>query len=400
MILKTIDDLNLEGKKVLLRCDFNIPFDLQGKVLDSTKINRHKITIDELIQKGSKTIILSHLGRPKGSFQDKLSLNKVLKVFAEKIKVSEVTVMPFCKPNILKTVINDVSNGSITFMENIRFHPEEEKNDSDFAKQLAECADYFINDAFSVSHRRHVSTYGLSKYLPTFVGRYLEIELKILDKIFNNLNKPVMAIIGGAKISTKITLLHNLLKKVDKLVVGGAMANTFLVAQGYNLGKSLVEEGKVDLAKKIIDQAKEENCELILPDDLVIAKSINELSSIESIDIKDMKKDFSAFDLGNRTIEKISNEMASCRTIFWNGPLGLYEQAPFDNSTNVIGRTAAILTKSKLITSVIGGGDTVAALNKSDLTGGFSFVSIAGGALVEWLEGKVLPGLEFLSSHK
>ena len=398
MKLKTLDNIDLEGKKILLRCDLNVPFDLDGKVSDSTKIERHKITIDELIHKGAKIIIMSHLGRPNGKYKDSLSISKVLGKFAEKIKVPQVTVMPFCKPDILKKVVRDLNNGTITFMENIRFHPEEEKNDENFAKQLAECGDYYVNDAFSVSHRKHVSTYGLSKFLPTFVGRYLEVEIKMLDKIFNNLNKPVMAIVGGSKISTKIVLLNNLLKKVDKLVVGGAMANTFLAAKGYKTGKSLIEKDKISIAEEILEKADQENCKLILPEDVVVAKSIDDLESVDNVKVDKIEENFSAFDIGESTIEKISNEMAACKTIFWNGPLGLYEKEPFDNSTNIIGRTAAILTKSNIITSVVGGGDTVAALNKEKLTGGFSFVSIAGGALVEWLEGKILPGLEFL--HK
>ena len=398
MKLKTLDNIDLEGKKILLRCDLNVPFDLEGKVSDSTKIERHKITIDELIHKGAKIIIISHLGRPNGKYKDSLSLSKVLGVFAEKIKVPQVTVMPFCKPDILKKVVNDLNNGTITFMENIRFHPEEEKNDQNFAKQLAECGDYFVNDAFSVSHRKHVSTYGLSKFLPTFVGRYLEVEIKMLNKIFNNLNTPVMAIVGGSKISTKIVLLNNLLKKVDKLVVGGAMANTFLAAKGYKTGKSLIEKDKISIAKEILEKAEKENCKLILPEDVVVAKRIDDLESVDNVNIDKIRDNFSAFDIGESTIEKISNEMATCKTIFWNGPLGLYEKAPFDNSTNIIGRTAAILTKSNIITSVVGGGDTVAALNNAELTGGFSYVSIAGGALVEWLEGKKLPGLLFLEN--
>ncbi len=396
MKLKTLDDIELKGKKVLLRCDFNVPFDFQGKVLDTTKIERHKITIDELVNKGAIVIIMSHLGRPNGNFKESLSLRNILSEFSEKIKVSKITIMPFCQPEILKKVLNDSTEGTVTFMENIRFYPEEEQNNEHFAKALSECADYFINDAFSVAHRRHVSTYGLSKFLPTFMGRYLELEIRMLDKIFNNLNKPVMAIVGGSKITTKINLLNNLLKKVDKLVIGGAMANTFLVAKGYNLGNSLIEKNNINTAKEIISKADNEKCNLILPDDLVIAKDINDTNSVKNVKVGNVKAGFSAFDLGEETIEKISNEMAICKTVFWNGPLGLYEKEPFNNSTSVVGRTAALLTKSNLITSVIGGGDTVAALNKNKLTGGFSFVSIAGGALVEWLEGKSLPGLEAL----
>ena len=220
----------------------------------------------------------------------------------------------------------------------------------------------------------------------------------MLDKIFSNINKPIMAIVGGSKISTKILLLHNLIKKVDKLVIGGAMANTFLAAKGYEIGKSLIEKENIKTAKEITEMAKLEKCQLILPDDVVVTNNINDISKIENVKIDNIKEDYSIFDLGENTIEKISNEMATCKTVFWNGPLGFYEQEPFDNSTNVIGRTVAILTKGNLITSVVGGGDTVAALNKEDLTGAFSFVSIAGGALVEWLEGKTLPGLEFLSN--
>ena len=325
-------------------------------------------------------------------------LKKVLTVFAEKIKIPQVTIMPFCQPNILKKVIEDVNEGSVTFMENIRFHPEEEQNNEDFAKQLAECGDYFVNDSFSVSHRKHISTYGLTKLLPSFAGRYLELEIRMLNKIFSNLNKPIMAIVGGSKISTKIVLLHNLIKKVDKLVIGGAMANTFLATKGYKIGKSLIEKENIKTAKEITEMAKLEKCQLILPDDVVVSNNINDTSKIENVKLDNIKEDYSIFDLGENTIEKISNEMATCKTVFWNGPLGFYEQEPFDNSTNVIGRTVAILTKGNLITSVVGGGDTVGALNKEDLTGAFSFVSIAGGALVEWLEGKTLPGLEFLSN--
>ena len=204
-------------------------------------------------------------------------------------------------------------------MENIRFHPEEEKNDKNFAKQLAECGDYFVNDAFSVSHRKHVSTYGLSKFLPSFVGRYLEVEIKMLDKIFNNLNTPVMAIVGGSKISTKIVLLNNLLKKVDKLVVGGAMANTFLAAKGYKTGKSLIEKDKISIAKEILEKAEKENCKLILPEDVVVAKRIDDLDSVDNVNIDKIRDNFSAFDIGESTIEKISNEMATCKTIFGMG---------------------------------------------------------------------------------
>ena len=396
MKLKTLDEINFDGKVVLLRCDLNVPIDNEGKVSDKTKIKRHKGTINELIAKKAKIIIISHLGRPKGKLVKELSMNRILHAFAEELKIPEVTVLPYCGLDIMKKVFDNMDKGTITFLENIRFYPEEEKNDLAFAKKLAEISDIYINDAFSVSHRKHISTYGLSKFLPSFVGRSLQLELEMLEKINNNINKPVMAIIGGSKISTKINLLENLIKKVNFLAIGGAMANTFLLAKGQEIGNSLVERKKIETAIIILDTAKNNNCDVILPLDVVTSERLDSENhfrvSLDEIDPK-----HSIFDIGEKTIEKISNTMAICKTIFWNGPLGVYEKKPFDNSTNIIGRTAAILTKAKIITSVAGGGDTVAALNSAELSGGFSYVSIAGGALVEWLEGKELPGLEFLS---
>tara|TARA_S200000501_G_C20769316_1_gene719815 strand:- start:118 stop:1308 length:1191 start_codon:yes stop_codon:yes gene_type:complete len=396
MKLKTLDEINFDGKVVLLRCDLNVPIDNEGKVSDKTKIKRHKGTINELIAKKAKIIIISHLGRPKGKLVKELSMNRILHAFAEELKIPEVTVLPYCGLDIMKKVFDNMDKGTITFLENIRFYPEEEKNDLAFAKKLAEISDIYINDAFSVSHRKHISTYGLSKFLPSFVGRSLQLELEMLEKINNNINKPVMAIIGGSKISTKINLLENLIKKVNFLAIGGAMANTFLLAKGHEIGNSLVERKKIETATIILDAAKNNDCDVILPLDVVTSERLDSENhfrvSLDEIDPK-----HSIFDIGEKTIEKISNTMAICKTIFWNGPLGVYEKKPFDNSTNIIGRTAAILTKAKIITSVAGGGDTVAALNSAELSGGFSYVSIAGGALVEWLEGKELPGLEFLS---
>ena len=396
MRLKTLDGIELEGKVVFLRCDLNVPFDNEGKVIDKTKIKRHKITINELIQKKSKIIILSHLGRPKGKIIKDLSMNMILRSFVEELKIPEVTVLPFCGPDIIKKVVNNMENGKVAFMENIRFYPEEEENNTMFAKKLAKIADIYINDAFSVSHRKHISTYELSKFLPSYAGRSLQLEIDMLEKINNNINKPVMALIGGSKISTKIGLLKNLIKKVDFLVIGGAMANTFLLAEGKEIGKSLVEKEKVSLAQSILKTADGNNCNIILPTDVVVAENLED-ANFANVEIEEISPELSIFDVGNKTIEKISNTMAICKTIFWNGPLGVYEKKPFDNSTNVIGRTAAILTKSNIITSVAGGGDTVAALNSAELSGGFSYISIAGGALVEWLEGNRLPGLEFLN---
>ncbi len=398
MKLKTLDNLELEGKTVILRCDLNVPLDNNGKITDLTKIKRHKTTIDELLDKKAKVLVISHLGRPKGKEIKKLSLNNISDEFVKVMNIKEITVLPYCGPEVIDSVLKDKKLGSITLMENIRFYPEEEENNQEFAKKLSKIADYFVNDAFSVSHRKHISTYTLSNLLPSYLGRSLELELNMLNKINENIDKPVMAIIGGSKISTKINLLSNLVKKVDYLVVGGAMANTFLLEKGFNIGGSLVEKDKLDIVKNVLQKAKENNCSIILPKEVVVSKSINSDEEAKNIDISKMVDDLAIFDVGEKTIEEICNTASICKTIFWNGPLGVYETPPFDNSTNMIGRTIAILTKANLVTSVVGGGDTVAALNNAELAGGFSYVSIAGGALVEWLEGKKLPGLLFLEN--
>ncbi len=398
MKLKTLDNLELEGKTVILRCDLNVPLDNYGKVTDITKIKRHKATIDELINKKAKILVISHLGRPKGKEIERLSLNNISDAFVKVMNIKEITVLPYCRPEVIDSVLKDKQLGSITLMENIRFYPEEEENNQKFARELAKIGDYYVNDAFSVSHRKHISTYSLSNLLPSYLGRSLELELTMLNKINENIDKPVMAIIGGSKISTKINLLSNLVKKVDYLVIGGAMANTFLLERDYNIGRSLVEKDKLDVVKNVLKKAKENNCTIILPKEVVVSKNLNDSEEAENIDISKMRNDLAIFDVGEKTIEEICNTASMCKTIFWNGPLGVYETSPFDNSTNIIGRTIAILTKGKIVTSVVGGGDTVAALNNAELSGGFSYVSIAGGALVEWLEGKKLPGLLFLEN--
>ncbi len=272
MKLKTLDNLEFDGKTVILRCDLNVPLDKNGKVTDITKIKRHKATIDELINKKAKILVISHLGRPKGKEITKLSLNNISDEFVKVMNIKEITVLPYCRTEVIDSVLKDKQAGSITLMENIRFYPEEEENNQKFARELANVADYFVNDAFSVSHRKHISTYSLSNLLPSYLGRSLELELTMLSKINENINKPVMAIIGGSKISTKINLLSNLVKKVDYLVIGGAMANTFLLERGYDIGSSLVEKDKLDIVKNVLQQAKENNCTIILPKEVVVSK--------------------------------------------------------------------------------------------------------------------------------
>ena len=305
MKLKTLDNLEFDGKTVILRCDLNVPLDKNGKITDITKIKRHKATIDELISKKAKVLVISHLGRPKGREITKLSLNNISDEFVKVMNIKKITVLPYCRPEVIDSVLKEKQAGSITLMENIRFYPEEEENNQKFARELANVADYFVNDAFSVSHRKHISTYSLSNLLPSYLGRSLELELTMLSKINENINKPVMAIIGGSKISTKINLLSNLVKKVDYLVIGGAMANTFLLERGYNIGSSLVEKDKLDVVKNVLQKAKENNCTIILPKEVVVSKNLSDNEEAENIDISKMRNDLAIFDVGEKTIEEI-----------------------------------------------------------------------------------------------
>ena len=269
-----------------------------------------------MINKKAKILVVSHLGRPKGKEVIKLSLNNISDEFVKVMNIKEITVLPYCRPDVIDSVLKDKQAGSITLMENIRFYPEEEENNQKFARELANVADYFVNDAFSVSHRKHISTYSLSNLLPSYLGRSLELELTMLSKINENINKPVMAIIGGSKISTKINLLSNLVKKVDYLVIGGAMANTFLLERGYDIGSSLVEKDKLDIVKNVLQQAKENNCTIILPKEVVVSKSLNDDEEAENIDISKMRNDLAIFDVGEKTIEEICNTASMCKTIF------------------------------------------------------------------------------------
>ena len=396
MSWKTLSQMDLKGKRVLTRVDLNVPI-IDGKVSDATRIEKIVPTVNEIIKKGGTPILLSHMGRPKGERNPNLSLSQLQEKLENYFK-SRVVFVADCIGPSAETALKVAEKGQIILLENTRFHPEEEENDPEFAASLATLADIFCNDAFSASHRAHASTTGLAKYLPSCAGNLMESELKALESVLVQPERPVATVVGGAKISTKITLLINLLKRVDFLVIGGAMANTFLLEKGYKVGKSLVEKDKTNIARQILDQANENNCTIILPTDVVTSKSLDDVNSITSVGIDEIDENMIIYDIGEKTIEEITNTMASCKTIFWNGPLGVYEREPFDNSTNVVGRTAAILTKGNIITSVAGGGDTVAALNNSGVAGGFSYVSIAGGALVEWLEGKKLPGLNFLEN--
>ena len=398
MKLRTLDNLDLKGKTVFLRCDLNVPLDNKGKVTDITKIKRHKVTIDELINKKAKILVISHLGRPKGKEVEELSLNKISDEFVKVMNIKEITVLPFCRPNIIKSVLEEKQEGSITLMENIRFYPEEEQNDESFARELSAIGDYYINDAFSVSHRKHLSTFSLSKFLPSYLGRSLELELTMLSKIYENIDKPVMAIIGGSKISTKINILTNLVKKMQTIVIVGAMANNFIKHKGNNIGKSLYEKNQESLLKDIIKKCKKNNCKLIIPEDVIVAKSYEsepKLKSLNKINDTDI-----ILDIGENTIKKIYNIINESKTILWNGPVGYFELEKFSTGSNKIAKKITENTKNKSILSIAGGGDTVAAINKFNCSDGFTYISTAGGAFLELLEGKILPGIKALEINE
>ena len=391
------DNVDFKDKNVLLRVDFNVPINDKLEITNHNRIKSTIPTIKYLLkQKINNLIIVSHLGRPKGKEIRELSLNLISDSFVKVMNIKEITVLPYCRANVIENVLKEKKNGSITMMENIRFYPEEEENNEEFAKELSSIADIYVNDAFSVSHRKHLSTYALSNFLPSYIGRSLELELTMLNKINENIDKPVMSIIGGSKVSTKIDLLKSLVQKVDYLVIGGAMANTFLLEKGINIGKSMVEPDKIDVVKTVLEKAKENNCSVIIPKDVIVSKNLEDSESIQNIELKDMQENLSIFDIGEKTIEEISNTASDCKTIFWNGPAGYYENKKFLKGTRSLALTISDKTRSKQLISIVGGGDTIAAIKKAKIKTIFTHLSTAGGAFLESLEGKELPAIKVL----
>jgi phosphoglycerate kinase len=382
---------DIKDKIIFLKVDFNIPIK-DGKVIDDTKIVKMKEIINKLLSRKTKIILCSHLGRPQKYGNEGLSLeqvkNRLENIFKKDIVFLNNYLNIKTKDNIKK------SNKELFLLENIRFHKEEENNDSEFAKQLASIADIYINEAFSCSHRAHASVTGITKFIRSYAGETIINELNSLEKIFNKSNRPVTCIIGGSKISTKIDLISNLIKKVDFMIIGGAMANNFIKYNNFKIGKSLFEPHKEETIKKIISTAHENNCKLIIPEDVIVSANENiagknkSLSEIESNDI--------IFDIGANTIKNIGEIINSSKTLLWNGPLGFFERDFFANGSNEIAKLIKINTQKKLLTSIAGGGDTAAAIKKAKAEDGFSYISTAGGAFLEWLEGKILPGLKVL----
>jgi len=389
----TLDQADLKGKRVLVRVDLNVPM-TDGTVSDATRIEASAPTITEIADKGGRVILLSHFGRPKGR-DPKDSLKGIAAAVARTIG-RPVAFADDCVGEAAERAVNAMKPGGILCLENTRFHPGEEKNDKAFIARLASLADIWVNDAFSVAHRAHASTEGLGHVLPAFAGRSMQAELDALTKALEQPQRPLAAVVGGAKVSTKLDLLGNLLDKVDTLIIGGAMANTFLAAQGRKVGKSLFEPDLVATARQIMDKAKVAKREIVLPVDAVVAEKFEAHAPSRVVDVDHVGAADMILDIGPRSIEHVVSVLARSKTLVWNGPFGAFEKEPFDAGTVEVAEAAAELTQAGKLVSVGGGGDTVAALNQAGVTDRFTYVSTAGGAFLEWLEGKALPGVEVL----
>jgi len=393
---KTLDDLtDIAGKRVLVRVDLNVPV-TDGKVSDTTRIERVAPTIQELSEKGAKVILLAHFGRPKGEPVADQSLSLIAPA-VEEVLDQRVAFASDCIGAPAADAIAKMHDGDILLLENTRFHKGEEKNEAGFTAELAKNGDIYVNDAFSAAHRAHASTEGLAHHLPAYAGRTMQAELEALEKGLGQPTRPVVAIVGGAKVSTKIDLLSNLVTKVDALVIGGGMANTFIAAQGIDVGKSLCEHDLADTARSIMETAKTAGCAIVLPVDGVVAREFKANAANETVEINAIPADAMMLDVGPKSVELINGWIEKAATLVWNGPLGAFEIAPFDKATVSAALHAADQTKAGKLVSVAGGGDTVSALNHAGVADDFSYVSTAGGAFLEWMEGKELPGVAVLT---
>lgn len=396
---KTLDDIGaVKGKRALVRVDLNVPV-IDGKISDTTRIERVLPTIEELSKNGAKVILLAHFGRPKGGPAPEFSLDPIANA-VEAMIGRRVAFAADCIGKEASDAVAAMKDGDILLLENTRFHKGEEKNDPDFVRALAANGDLYVNDAFSAAHRAHASTEGLAHVLPPFAGRTMQAELEALEKGLGKPAKPVIAIVGGAKVSTKIDLLMNLVKKVDALVIGGGMANTFLAARGTDVGKSLCEHDLAATAKQIMIEAATSGCAVILPSDGVVAREFKAGAANETVAIDRVPGDAMILDVGPKTVEAINQWIDRAATLVWNGPLGAFEIEPFDAATVAAAKHAAARTRQGKLVSVAGGGDTVAALNHAGVADGFTYVSTAGGAFLEWMEGKPLPGVEALKASR
>ncbi|MYI70076.1 MAG: phosphoglycerate kinase [Boseongicola sp. SB0673_bin_14] len=394
MAWKTLDDIDLAGKVVLTRADLNVPVE-NGSVTDTTRIDRIAPTVHDILAKGGKPVLLAHFARPKGRRVPEMSLCQIREVVARVLGLP-VTFAEDCVSDLAESAVAGLGGGEVLMLENTRFHAGEEANNPQFAAALAALGDVFVNDAFSAAHRAHASTEGLARILPSAAGRLMEAELKALDSALTDPDRPLVAVVGGAKVSTKLALLENLVRKVNTVVIGGGMANTFLVAQGIDVGRSLAEREMAGTARDILARAEEVACEIVLPTDVVCAAELAAGVEAVTVDAGSCPPGFMILDVGPRTVAQIADVFASARTVIWNGPLGAFETDPFGAATVAAARRVAELTQSGRLSSVACGGDTVAAFYKAGVTGDFSYVSTAGGAFLEWMEGKTLPGVAAL----
>lgn len=392
---KTLDDMgDIAGKRVLVREDLNVPM-ADGMVTDDTRLRATVSTLSELADRGAKVFVLAHFGRPKGKVDPEMSLQQIVPALAQ-VLGREVAFLDDCAGQSTAIEAAKMANGTICVLENTRFHTGEEQNDPALVSQMALLGDFYVNDAFSAAHRAHASTEGLAHILPAFAGRAMEAELKALEKALGKPEKPVAAVVGGAKVSTKLDVLRHLVAKVDHLIIGGGMANTFLAARGINVGKSLCEHDLAATAEAILDAADVVGCTVHLPYDVVVAKEFRVNPPVRTVNVHEVAADEMILDVGPAAVEALSDVLKNCRTLVWNGPMGAFEIAPFDAATVALAKMAAALTLDGSLVSVAGGGDTVAALNHAGVADDFTFVSTAGGAFLEWMEGRELPGVAAL----
>jgi phosphoglycerate kinase len=394
MTFRSLDTADLAGKRALVRVDFNVPMD-GGQITDDTRLRSALPTIHFLSGKGAKVVLLAHFDRPKGKRVPEMSLKPVVEALSTLVG-RPVAFADDCIGAEAAVVIDGLPNGGVALLENIRFHGGEEKNDPAFAAELAKNGDVYVNDAFSAAHRAHASTEGLAKLLPAYPGLAMRRELDMLDAALGTPVKPVLGIVGGAKVSTKLDLLNNLVAKLDRLAIGGGMANTFLAAQGHPVGSSLCEHDLGDTAREIMAKAAASGCELLLPVDVVVAREVKPGTATRTLSLDEVGDGDLILDAGPRTVERLLAAMDASKTLIWNGPLGVFEVPPFDVATVAAAKTAGALAEAGKITAVAGGGDTVSALNHAGVADQMTFVSTAGGAFLEWMEGKVLPGVKAL----
>jgi len=392
---KTLDDMgDVQGKRVLVREDLNVPM-ADGRVTDDTRLRATIATVTELADKGAIVLILAHFGRPKGQRNPEFSLAMLTQPYSD-VLGRPVRFIDDVAGEAAEAAVATLNPGDIAILENTRFHVGEEKNDPELAEQIAKLGDFYVNDAFSAAHRAHVSTEGLARQLPAFAGRAMEAELDALEKALGKPEHPVAAVVGGAKVSTKLAVLKHLVGKVDHLIIGGGMANTFLAARGVDVGKSLCEHDLTGTAEEILDAADKAGCTVHLPYDVVVAREFKPNPATRTVNVHEVAADEMILDLGPNAVEALGDVLKNCRTLVWNGPLGAFETPPFDMATVALAKTAAALTQDGSLVSVAGGGDTVAALNQAGVGTQFTFVSTAGGAFLEWMEGQDLPGVAAL----